>query len=178
MIEKICKWLPPIIPLSDFGGNWNSYQKELYKIFLNDFIINKPIFENKTVEVRINPKENGYEHAFIHLTCESRDSHTDLNDRVPDLRRCERLPWNRKIIENYRCNYNCLNCKKISYYEEIYKNTVRIVLIFEDVRFKVILERRKKYILLITGYYITYNHILEKELYRAKLYFQQKTPLS
>ena len=176
-IEDICTWLPPIIKLETFSGDWDKYYKNLYEKFVNDFIEKPLYFNNKIVQVRINPKQNNYEHAFIHLTCETMKDGITLNDRIPDLRRCERIGWNRAIINNYPCTNSCKNCDKILYYEEYYKNTIRISLLFYDVRFKVILEQRENYYLLITGYYIKYDFRLNKELKRAKDYFQQKTPL-
>lgn len=172
-----CKWLTPIITLEQYDNNWEKYNHKLYEIFIRDFIQNSLFFNNQKVQVRINPKQNNYEHAFIHLTCISTKISDNPNDRIPDLRRCERLEWNRKIIENYLCKYICINCRKICYYEHYYKNNIRINLVFVDARFKVILEKRNNYILLITGYYIEFNHILEKEIKRAKLFEQQKTPL-
>lgn len=177
MIENICLWLPPIIEFDEYENNWLEYNSHLHNIFLRDFINDKPVFQGKKVEVRINPTDNGVEHAFIHLTCISKDTKADINDRTPDFRRCERIEWNRKIIENYNCLNNCSNCKKISYYEQYYKNTIRIILLFSDVRFKIILEKRKNYFLLITGYYMQYNNVIEKELKKVYKYNQQKMPL-
>ena len=172
-----CKWLTPIITFEQYDNDWNKYNKKLYEIFERDFVKNDLFFDGKKVQIRINPKENGYEHAFVHLTCESVGKTDDINNRIPDFRRCERLGWNREIIENYPCQHNCKNCKKVLYYEHYYKNNIRINLVFIDARFKVILEKRKNYILLITGYYIKYEYILQKEMNRAELFEKQKTPL-
>lgn len=172
-----CRWLTPLITFEQYGNDWEKYRKKLYEIFIRDFIKNNLYFENRKVQIRVNPKENGFEHAFIHLTCESLDKTGDPNNRIPDFRRCERLEWNREIIENYLCSDNCKKCRKILYYEHYYKNHVRVNLVFADARFKVILEKRDKYILLITGYYIKYDYMLNKEINRAKLFEKQKTPL-
>jgi len=172
-----CKWLTPIITLDQFNNDWQLYNNHLYKLFVRDFIDNTVYFNRKKIQIRINPKQDNYEHGFIHLTCISTEEHNDPNDRIPDLRRCERIEWNKEIIENYKCNNNCNGCKKIMYYEEYYKNTVRINLLFYDFNFKVILEKRNNYYLLITGYYIQYNHKLQKEKRKYDLYTQQKTPL-
>lgn len=176
-IEDICIWLPPTIKLETFSGNWEEYYKSLYNKFVDDFIKNPLYFNNKIVKVRINPKQNDFEHAFIHLTCETMKNGITLNDRIPDMRRCERISWNKAIINNYPCSNDCKNCNKILYYEEYYKNTIRISLLFYDVRFKVILEKRDNYYLLITGYYIKYDFKLNKELKKVNNYLQQKTPL-
>lgn len=172
-----CLWLSPLITLEQYNNNWEEYNNKLYEIFLRDFVKNELFFEKKKIQIRINPKQNNYEHAFIHLTCVSSDTHYDLNDRIPDFRRCERISWNREIIENYNCKENCIGCQKVLYYEHYYKNKVRIDLVFVDARFKVILERREGYILLITGYYIQFDYTLKKEIAKYNKYMKQKTPL-
>lgn len=177
MNEPYCKWLPPLLKLEDYNGDWNSYNNELYKIFKNDFIENTMLFNKKPIQVRVNPKQNNYEHAFIHITCVTMNGAKNMNDRIPDLRRCERIAWNRKIIENYPCVFECENCYKILYYEEYYKNTIRISLLFYNQNYKVVLEKRKNYYLFITGFYINYNHRLKKEMDKVVKYNKQKTPL-
>lgn len=173
-----CKWLPTIIPFSDYG-DWKEYQDVLYEIFKKDFIDTKPIFQDKQVNYRKHPMEGKYEHAFIHLTHKDEFHNSqDPNERLPDLRRSERISWNRKIIENYNCNENCINCNKVRYWEQYYKNNVRVYLLFEDVKFMVVIEKRKSYNLLITGYYIEHNYMMRKYINRAVQYKQQKTPLT
>lgn len=176
-IEDDCNWLPPKIKLEDFDGEWTKYYQKLYDKFVEDFITKPPYFDKKVVNIRVNPKQNNFEHAFVHLTCETMKDGITLNDRIPDIRRCERIGWNKAIITNYPCNNNCQNCKKILYYEEYYKNTIRITLLFYDTRFKVVLEKRKNYYLLITGYYINYDFRLNKELKKVVEFSKQKTPL-
>ena len=93
--------------------------------------------ETKTLEISEKLKRK------VEMVCRFTNTKatSNPNDRIPDLRRCERLKWNREIIENN----NCVGCKKKLYYEQYYKNNVRINLLFPDVRFKVILEKRDKY---------------------------------
>lgn len=172
-----CFWLTPIISLEDYENDWDKYNKKLYEIFVRDFIANELVYKNKKIRVRINPKQNNYEHAFIHLTCISTKITDNPNDRIPDLRRCERIEWNREIIENSECKKNCASCKKILYYEHYYKNNIRINLVFIDARFKVILEKRDNYYLLITGYYIEFDNTISKEIKRFNQFNKQKTPL-
>ena len=97
--------------------------------------------------------------------------------RIPDLRRCERIEWNREIIENSECKKGCNRCKKILYYEHYYKNNIRINLVFVDARFKVIIEGRENYYLLITGYYMEFDNTISKEIKRYNQFNKQKTPL-
>lgn len=173
-----CKWLPDIIECKDFG-KWNEYLENIYKVFKKDFIENKPIFEEKVVNFRKAPMDGKYEYAFIHLT--HKDEYHDSsnpNDRIPDPRRAERIGWNRPIIENYKCDENCENCEKILYFEEYYKNNIRAYFLFKNAKFLVILEKRKKYNLLITGYYIEYDNAMNKYINKYEKYKKQKTPLT
>ena len=172
-----CKWLPEIIELSDYDGNWNNYNDKLYEIFLNDFINTKPVFKGEYVRIRKQPRLGKYEHGFIHLTTVANHNQTNINDRLPDLRRCERMEWNKKIIDNYQCNDVSCKCRKIYYYEQNYKNTVRINLIFADARYKVVLEKRDNYYLLITGYYMEYDYTIYREIKRFIKYNMQKAPI-
>ena len=173
-----CKLLPPILDFNDFDNDWDKYKDELYLQFVNDFITKKTEYDKLKVSIRSNPKENNYEHGFIHLTTiKSPDSSNDVNDRIPDLRRCERLKWVKILIENYPCIKKCNNCNGIQYYEEYYKNNIRINLVLPEAKFKVVLEKRSNYYLLITGYYLTYNHNVKKELQKIAKFQKQKTPL-
>lgn len=173
-----CRWLPEIIECKDLS-KWNEYLDKLYEVFCNDFVERELLFEGKKVNYRKAPKDGKYEHAFIHLTHENVLHASDNpNDRVPDLRRAERIGWNRPIIENYRCQENCELCDGVLYYEQMYKKNVRAYLLFKDVKFLVVLEKRESYILLITGYYLDYDNALEKHIKKFEKYEKQKTPLT
>lgn len=103
---------------------------------------------------------------------------TNPNDRIPDPRRAERIGWNKPIIENYLCDENCNNCEKILYFEKYYKKNVRAYFLFKNVKFLVIIEKREKYNLLITGYYVEYENAMNKFLREYEQYKKQKTPLT
>lgn len=169
-----CKWLLDIVECTDFG-KWNEYLDSIYEIFKKDFIDNRPIFDGKGVNFRKAPMDGKYEHTFIHLTHKDEyHNFSNPNDRLPDPRRAERIGWNKAIIENYKCSDTCENCDKVLYFEEYYKKNIRVYLLFKDVKFLVIIEKRENYNLLITGYYIEYEHTMKK----YEQYKKQKTPLT
>lgn len=158
MIE--CKWLPPLVIYNPNDG-WEKYENTIYAIFCKDFKESYPYFKNKKVKIRFHPIEYGKEEAFFHITC--KDYFKD-GDRVPDLRRCERIRWPRKFIENYDCNIQCNLCDGIKMWDKPYKNTVRTHLLLEEEKYIVVLEKRKNYYLLITAFYIEQQHQLDKKL--------------
>lgn len=173
-----CKWLPDIVECTDFG-KWNEYLDSIYEIFKKDFIDNRPIFDGKGVNFRKAPMDGKYEHTFIHLTHKDEyHNFSNPNDRLPDPRRAERMGWNKAIIENYKCSDTCENCDKVLYFEEYYKKNIRVYLLFKDVKFLVIIEKRENYNLLITGYYIEYEHTMKKYIKKYEQYKKQKTPLT
>lgn len=173
-----CKWLPEIIECKDFG-KWNEYLDEIYTIFQKDFVKDKIMFEGKYVNYRKAPMDGKYEHTFIHLTHKDIfHNSNDPNERTPDLRRAERIGWHKPIIENYLCKEYCKDCEKILYFEEYHGKNIKAYFLFKDVRFLIIIEKRKKYNLLITGYYVEYDNAMEKYLKKYNKYKKQKTPLT
>lgn len=161
-----CKWLPSLEPYST-EKQWSEYEGFIYSIFYNDFIKTHPCFDNKKVNVRHHPKEYGKEEAFFHLTCQ--DYLKDC-DRVPDFRRCERIRWVRKFIENYDCAEGCEECSGIKVWDKPFKNNYRTHILFEEEKYIVVLEKRDNYCLLITAFYFNRNHTLEKKLKEYRKY--------
>lgn len=176
--QSQCNWKTDIITMEEYNNNWFSYRNKLYEIFKRDFIDNILYYKGKEINCRIDPIHNNYEYGFIHLTEKKRKDNGDWSDRIPDFRRCERIEWNKLYIEHYLCNKTChlTSCKGIEYYEFWFHSKIRLVFISIEDRFKVILEKRTNYYLLITGYYIDEENIKSEEK-RIEKFKQQKTPL-
>lgn len=156
-----CKWLPELV-LYDAYSSWDEYQNTIYEIFCNDFKNTYPMLEGKRVKIRYNPIEYGREEGFYHVTCQ--DYKKD-GERVPDFRRCERIKWVRKFIENYKCNLDeCTECDGIKVWEEDYHGKPRVHILLEEEKYMVVVEKREKYCLLITAFYFDQDHKLRKKL--------------
>lgn len=154
-------WIPPLEIAGD-KSSWDEYEDILYDIFHDDFIADHPSFKGKRVNVRRHPMEFGKEEAFYHVTCQDYQKN---HNRVPDLRRCERIRWVRAFIENYDCDPTlCEDCTGIKIWNEPYKNTQRTHILLEEERYLVVLERRDSYYLLVTAFYIEHDHTLQKKL--------------
>ena len=158
-----CKWLPKMVFYEDYNS-WDEYQDTIYRIFCNDFKKTYPLLEGKRVKIRYNPIEYGREEGFYHVTCQ--DYKKD-GERVPDFRRCERIKWVRKFIENYKCNLDeCGECEGVKVWEEDYRGNPRVHILLEEERYMVVVEKREKYCLLITAFYFHYDHALRKKLFK------------
>lgn len=159
MSKNTC-WIPQL-ELRDSSESWLVYENRLYEIFRKDFIESHPKFEGKIVQIRRHPIVNDKEEAFYHVICQ--DYLKDGN-RVPDFRRCERIRWIKSFIENYNCNPKlCNGCEGVKVWVKPYKTNQRICLFLEEERYIVVLEKREKYCLLITAFYIEHEHSLEKK---------------
>lgn len=155
-----CKWLPPLVIYSS-SEEWAKYEEAIYSIFQEDFIQSFPILNGLRVNIRHHPKEYGKEEGFFHVTCQD---YFNINDRSPDFRRCERIAWIRKFIENIDCNMTCDICDGLKVWNKPWKSTYRTHILFEKEKYMVVLEKRDKYYLLITAFYFDRNHTLSKKL--------------
>ena len=91
---------PDLLP---FTGelDWSDYEDNIYRIYLQTVVHSGLLFLGEPVKVRFKPttKRKGY--GFWHLISEapSQDNRNE-DDRVPDLRRCERVRWVAWCIQN------------------------------------------------------------------------------
>lgn len=161
-----CSWLPPLIEY-DSSEQWVKYEDGIYNIFKDDFIDSYPIIDGFRVNIRYHPIENGKADAFFHVTCQD---YMNIKDRSPDFRRCERIRWVRKFIENMDCNQTCNLCEGLKVWDKPYKNTYRTHILFEKEKFMVVIEKRDKYYLLITAFYFDRDHTLGKKLKEYEQY--------
>ena len=84
--------------LLHFAGDWASYEQALYAVFLGELAQGGVEFDGLPVTCRRNPEANGRWAAFWHLI---QEGHIE-EERLPDIRRCERLRWVRWTIEHGR----------------------------------------------------------------------------
>ncbi len=143
------EWLPDLVL---FEGDWDEYLKKIYDYFRADFVITKPSYQGKALALKKHPMENGKEATFWHMISEGRAE----SERIPDIRRCERIRWPKPIIEHSDCEAT------IKVWENTRRNEKRICIWLESYDYLIILADRKKYILFWTAYSVTQNHSKRK----------------
>jgi len=141
------KWLPALVYLHDYGGVWDIYLTEIYKIFKRDFITNRPSYQGRKIRLKQHQKIEGKEIDFWHIISEGPKE----EDRIPDLRRCERIGWPKPIIENSAE-------PEIKIWKNKRKRNIRVCLWLENYEYVVILDERKNYHILWTTYPVEENH--------------------
>ena len=140
-------WLPPLVCLEDYKGDWPKYIEALYQYFKADFIQSKTRFNSKQVGLKRYPLLDGKEATFWHMTSKGKVE----TERIPDLRRCERIRWPRPMIEHHFE-------KEIKCWPNRHKGENRIVIWFYEQDYVVILADRNDYVILWTSYMVTHDH--------------------
>ena len=164
-------WLPDPLRYSDFEGDWEGFLNTVYQIFERDFKQSRPSYEGRTVvhDARI---EDGKEAAFWHMTCRYESK---TRNREMDLRRCERTPWPRPMIEHPAD-------KAVSVWKSERKKPrgprqTRVLIWLENLDYIVVLAERPRQMILVTAYCTdvkSHKKKLRKE--RDEYYKMQKPP--
>ncbi len=140
-------WLPPLVVLSDCGGDWHAYLDTVYAWFKRDFIDSKPTFQGRRLGLKRQPISHGKEATFWHMIQEGAVE----EERTPDFRRCERIRWPRSIIEHD-------TDPTIKVWRNLRRGEVRICLWFAQESYLVVLAVRGNYILPWTAYLVVQPH--------------------
>ena len=144
-------WLPDLILMESFGGNWERFFAAVYHIFEQDFVLSKPDFRGKRLGLKRHPEYDGKSATFWHMI-----SMGEVEaEREPDLRRCERIRWPKPVIENS-------TDPALKVWAEPNGKNQRIHIWFEDEGYLVVLDDRRDYILPWTAFFIEREHQRKK----------------
>lgn len=147
--------LPNIIRLEDYGGNYHSYIDAVYEIFERDFIRHKACFGTHILRLKYHPEFQQRAYTFYHMTHHGEQE----NDRIPDLRRCERMSWARPTIEKV-LEFN------LKFWEQTRNGKPRVCIWMEvdnGDNYFVILDVRKTFALIWTAFFAEYPHQAKKK---------------
>lgn len=144
--KKLNVKLPPNI--NSFSGDWEDYLDNIHLVFLKTLFENKLlVLFNLPVRLKKNPEYKEKSFTFWHLISQGEKE----EERIPDIRRCERLGWIHWVIENVLKNPD------IVCWENKRGTKKHLVLWYDKESYAVILERRRDYFLLKTAYKATPN---------------------
>lgn len=156
-------WLPPLVLFDDYNRDWNEYLEGMYEFYKKDFILDRPLFQNKKLSVKRHPIKDGKEITFWHVIQEGVGD--DEDDRVPEFRRCERIRWPKPVIEHFES-------EGIKIWEKKHKGETRICIWYEKCEYIVIIAKRKGYNLFWTAYPVFRGHTKRKFCKEYKRYKQ------
>lgn len=159
---------PELLP---FEGQWNEYEDRVYEAFLDSFVRVEVRFRGVRVKAQYRPETRGKGFSFWHVISEAPDrNNRNEEDRVPDLRRCERIRWIAWAIENASNG-----TEGFSWWENRRWGDQRVVIWAERWDFAVVLAKRRDYYVLKTAFYGLKPHRRRAfELERAAFWEAQK----
>lgn len=146
-------WLPDLVLFQAYGGDWERYQETLYRHFVADFVTSSPRFRGQKLGLKRQPVNQGKEATFWHFISEG----SIETERLPDLRRCERIRWPRPGIDN--CDADA-----IKVWESEVRGETRISIWLEAADYVIILARRRGYLLPWTAFVVDQEHRRKKLL--------------
>ncbi len=145
------EWLPPLVLLEEYKGNWSAYLDALYSAFTHDFVQSHPRFRGRGCVPFQRPMSQGKEATFWHIISEGEEE----RDRQPDLRRCEHIGWVRAIIEH-------ADTVEVKTWEKKHSKRgvaeTRVYLWLEDQGYVVVLIDQQRVFRLLTAFPTTYDH--------------------
>jgi hypothetical protein len=131
------------------------YLNAIYSFFAADFLQQAPSFRGEPVRLKRHPVVLGKEATFWHLISEGKTE----EERIPDLRRCERIRWPKQIIEN-------AGDPAVKSWENLRKGEKRICLWLDCDDYLAVLAERRGFFLMWTAYLVTSEH--QKRKLRAE----------
>jgi len=139
-------WLPPLVTLNEYDGNWWAYIEACYECYCQTLVFNFAEFRGKPVRTISDPMREGKEESFWHIV-EGRSG----DSQEQSIRRCERIGWIRPVIEATTSGkVKTWKVKRTSPGKR--RAQKRILIAIEDFSFVVVLVDRGSFMLLLTAY--------------------------
>ena len=138
-------WLPSLVELADYGGDWPAYEAALYGYFRADFVAHLTRFRTWPVQLKRMPLFENKEASYWHCISEGKNE----AERIPDMRRCERIRWPRPCIEHET---------ELKVWTEQRNGEDRIHLWLESEGYVVVLAVRRTYLVLWTTFFVKHAH--------------------
>ena len=153
--------LPPLEP---FDGDWSFYVEKIYKIYLETVVNGKLTVDDYPVKCRFDATSKSKGFGFWHIVQEGPTE----EERLPDLRRCERIRWVSWLINQLGKDF------RITWWEEKRVNEKCKLLWFEEEDYVIVLARRKNYWLLKTAYLADKPHKKKQLRRNREIYWATK----
>ncbi len=146
-MSQLAGWLPGLVLLSSYGGDFERFLDAVYSVFRTDFVESRPSFRGERLQLKRHPVVQGREYTFWHMVSEGSEEAA----RKPDVLRCERIRWPRPVIEHS-------DDSLVKVWANTRRGEKRICLWLEGAEYLVVLARRREYLLPWTAYPVTLPH--------------------
>lgn len=141
--------IPEIIELASYGGDYPLYESAIYEIYRDNFHDEQLTFRGQPIRHKKYPEYKGKPATFWHIISNG----SDEENRLPNLRRYERIEWPFYIIGS------CVdNCERVLIWENTRKGKTNVLIYCPDVEYLVVLAKRDGYLVFWTAYPVEYQH--------------------
>lgn len=158
--------LPSLILFEDYGNDWGLYVEAVYQIFCEDLKYSKLEYNGKRIFLKRHPFYQGKEKSFWHLTSEGRIE----DQRLPSLRRCERIRWIRFVTENSNKNF-------VKVWKNTRFNKLNVCFAIQSFEYIVILGERSGYYVFLSAYPVERERKRKRFRKEYECYKKQNPPL-
>lgn len=161
--------LPDLMTLGHYGGDWQVYEDALYAEYLATIVHAGLHFQGVRLSTRRTPETKGKAYGFWHIISEAESKQNrNEEDRIPDLKRCERIRWVAWCIQN-------AGSPRVSWWENQRGRETHVVIWAEEHDFAVILAKRNgsdgnPYYLLKSSYWVRSHNIATFERERDEFW--------
>jgi hypothetical protein len=138
-------WLPELVICANIA-DWGAYEAELHDYYHRDFVRGGLVLDGRRVSLKRYPEMDGLPATFWHIISSG-------EERVPDLRRCERIRWPAEIIRR-ASDASCV-CR---WDERNHPRGHRVCLALPDFSYLVVLDDRESYVLMWTAFCVEQPH--------------------
>ena len=159
-------WLPGLLELQDFGGDWDRYFAAVHRAFEQDFGVPRPDFRGKRMGLKRHPLIEGMSATFWHFVSEGKGE----TERLPDLRRCERVRWPGALLRNEGDPSRVLTWEEA----DPRRRSSKVLLTLTDFSYLVVIDDRGDYLLPWTAYPVEREHSRRKLARRREQALRQK----
>jgi len=150
-------WLPQLIPLTEYDGNFTAYVEAVYRIFRRDFVLTQPVLRGKPCFCDSRRDTDGRECGFWHIVTAGPIE----SEREPDFRRSERVAWPRAIIEAADTPF--VRIWESERRRPGKRTETRVNLCPADFSYLVVLRQTKAAFVLITAFFLEHDHQRRKK---------------
>ncbi len=143
-----CHKIPKLIELDSYNGDYSLYENAVYNAYQTTYGSLQFSFNGLPIHQKKMPLYKGKPCTFWHIISTGNDE----ANRIPDLRRYERICWPGFILSH------CLEyCNNLLVWETRRKSKIRTILWCKDINYVVVLDKRKDFYLFWTAYPVSYK---------------------
>lgn len=138
---------PNLITLADCGGDPGQHLETVYQAYMDELVHAGLTFQGKALSFRFMPQTNGRGYAFWHAISEAGETAAE-DDRIIDLRRCERITWPAYMLATATNDGN----GDVLWWRTTRRGRSRIVFWIKAESYALVMEEREDYWLFLTTY--------------------------